>query len=110
MPRVRLRDPWGVQFGIDTRSMDVLRAWFDDILPIVNAHYGSRRTPAADISVEPMYASGVNDSCDWLTDHSVIGGRYLFTAMDGAAGMLELEQLRERLQDELDARRAERGY
>lgn len=109
MPSISLRDPWGIHYRIDTKDAEILRAWFGEILPVVNAHYGERRIPPATISVMPLYASAANDQADWHVDGRVIGKVYPFQAKDGAAGMLELEQLRKLQQDELDEMRARLG-
>jgi len=109
MPRITLRDPWGTHYQIDTKDTEILRAWFAETLPVVNAHYGERRTPPATITVMPMFSSGADDRADWHVDSFVIGKAYPFQAKDGAAGMLELEQLRKLQQDEMDEIRARLG-
>lgn len=106
MPSVTLQDPWGKNYRIDTRNAETLRAWFTEILPEVNAHFGERRTPPATIMVSPLFASAANDHADWHADTRVTGKMYPFQAKTGAAGMRELELLRKLQQDDLDEFRA----
>ncbi len=109
MPRIMLQDPWGVSYHIDTRNSEILCAWFDEILPVVNANYGQRRVPPAVIKVHPLFSSGLNDSADWHTESLVITGAYAFASMNGKDGLAELEQLRHTLQATIDEERGKIG-
>jgi hypothetical protein len=102
MPYIDLQDPWGSCFRISTRRETTLKAWFDEILPIVNRSMGHRDTPAAMIMVHPMWggSNGLTDA-DWPADTRVIGRPYPFPAKNGDDGMKELEELRTRLTVEL---------
>lgn len=106
MPRVRLLDPWGMCYEIATQREDTLRAWFQEMLPIVNADMGKPDIPPARIIVDPMW---VGADPDWLTDSRVLGRLHEFPALNGDDGIFELKRLRDELGKELEAIRAARG-
>lgn len=103
MPRVTLQDPFGMAFRCDTRqTQTVLRAWFDEILPqihMTDTHDGREIWPV--INVHPMLDQEGNNP-DWLTNSRVMGAVHVFQATDGDTGMRALEDLRRRLELELD--------
>lgn len=101
MPRVRLIDPWGLNYEIATRRTEsTLLAWFDEILPIVNHAIREPDVPPARINVWPMFNSrGTNP--DWLCDSRATSGIYLFPPLTGLDGICELIDLRHRLEQAL---------
>lgn len=103
MPRVTLQDPWGMNYRIDTMRTETLRAWFDEILPIVNYSLGERDVPPATIWVYPMFEGPEPHAPDWLADTRVIGQVEPFPARNGIDGMLEMASLRIKLEHELAA-------
>lgn len=99
-------DPWGMCYEIATQREDTLRAWFEEILPIVNAYMGEPDIRPARIIVDPMWL-GANP--DWLTDSRVLGRLHEFPARNGDDGISGLKRLRGELDKELEAIRAARG-
>jgi hypothetical protein len=115
MPRVRLIDPMGMCYGIDTRSPYLLKRWFDEILP--NAFVSGRPGvddfevvwPRVDVSpmwVEPRTGPPVNP--DWLVDSRVLGRMEELRAKNGDDGMAELQRIRAALEQELRTYNARR--
>ena len=105
MPRGRLQDPWGTTYQIDTSSQELLRAWFDDVLPLVNASYGQDDIPPARIMVHPFWLPAGDDMGglpDWFADSRVIGRMHDFPGRTGADAMAALEQLHRQLTEELE--------
>lgn len=102
MPRITLIDEVGQAYTIDTRNPDILRAWFDDILP----HINPRPDPgfcSALIEVRPLCYSHEPHTMppDWLADTRVLGSREAFWSRTGAEAMTELAALRARLERKL---------
>ena len=107
MPRVRLIDPVGMCYEIDTRQTEtLLRAWLDEILP----HAWIAGRPGIDdfdviwprVSVWPMWdgPDGLTDP-DWLTDSRVLGRLIELRARNGDDGLKELLRIRQDLEREL---------
>lgn len=102
MPRIEIQDPSGFSFTICTRSVTLLAAWFDEVMPHM---YWTLSTEIVwpTIRVFPMFAwkTGIPEDPDWLQDSRVIGTMYRFPAKNGYEAMRELEKLREKLKREL---------
>lgn len=107
MPRVRLMDPMGMCWEIDTRQMRTLRTWFDEVLPYA---FVSGRPGIDDfdviwpkVSVWPMWAwkRGAPTDPDWLCDSRVLGGLHELRAKNGDEGVAELARIRAELEKEL---------
>src|SRR5580698_8113362 len=107
MPRVKLIDPAGVCFEIDTRQTEtLLKAWFDEILP--QCWIAGR--PGVDdfeviwprVNVWPMWddKTGLTDP-DWLTDSRVLGRLEELRAKTGDEGLAELLRIRRGLEADL---------
>lgn len=110
MPRIHLREPYGMSYQITTRQTEtVLKAWFDEVLP----HTFLTGRPGIDdfeylwpwIDVFPMPAWGANPDMDWLTDSRVLGRWHEFQARDGEEGLKMLLELRRQLEAELRSKR-----
>lgn len=111
MPRVKLMDPWGMPFTIDTMNRDLLRQWFDEHLPVVNADIDTPDVGPAQIWVSPMFKPelGRVGEPDWLADSRVISQWYPFPALNGEEGLSALDGLRHLLADDLEKIKQERG-
>ena len=103
MPRIRLIDPIGCGYEISTMRTETLKAWFDEILPQVNAGLGDIDCPPAKIQVYPMWSRADLKDADWLTDSRMLGRLDDFPARTGDEGLAALDQLWRRLAKELDA-------
>jgi hypothetical protein len=106
-------DPMGMCYEIDTRSPDLLKRWFDEILP--HAFVSGR--PGVDdfevvwprVNVSPMWVTPMTGGPvkpDWLVDSRVLGRMEELRAKNGDDGMAELERIRAALEQELRAIRA----
>src|SRR5271170_61058 len=109
MPRIELRDPTGMSYGIDTRNTETLHAWFQEILPHT---FVQGRTGIDDfdilwpsVVVWPMLAWGVTrpgqEDPDWVTDNRVLGRPVPFPASCGDDGITMLADIRRELEQEL---------
>lgn len=108
MPRIIIREPFGMCYHCDTRQCEtVLKEWFDEILPIAFAEdpQARRGTLWPHIDVWPMIMNPSSGEPDWLMDTRVLGRWEIFPARNGEEGMRELQKLRERLELELEVKR-----
>lgn len=98
MPRIMLRDPFGMAYRIDSQQRKTIQAWFDELLPVVNPRPGPEM--ATYINVQPIFSQD-GWVADWPADTRVIGDLRPFKARNGRAAMHELDQLRTDLEAEL---------
>jgi hypothetical protein len=108
MPRILVLDACGVAYRIDTLSEQRLKGWFNEWLPKLWPDGDPRMAPR--INVQPLFRGrdGTGDP-DWLCDTRVMGRDEPFPARTGKQGMRQLQELRHRLEAELEQIKAERG-
>ena len=90
MPRISIRDPWAMEYGITSNNPVTLRMWFDEILPLVQ-HQHIDPTLSATIMISPMYKPGSKE-LDWPQGSH--NGYVPFSASNGTDAMRELNDLR----------------
>lgn len=107
MPRIRVMDPTGLSYEIDTRSRELLSRWFDEVLP--HAFIDGR--PGVDdfdvlwprVQISPMWAwkAGTPVDPDWSCDSRALGRLVELRAAHGEQGLAELDRIRQEIEQEL---------
>lgn len=105
MPYVHVQDAFGVSYHISTRQAELLRQWFDEILPRACL---PRRSGTDDpemiwphVTIHPMWAP--DQSPDWLTDSRAMSRVHILQTRDGTQAMAELARIYAALEQELTA-------
>jgi hypothetical protein len=99
MPRIEMRDAFGVMYRIDTRSQETLQRWFDELLP---ALYPSDANPALGdpyiTAVYPLDYDGTG--FDWPADSRYMASAFTIprdpkralAELDRRAGWIKLQE------------------